>query len=148
MSHSFEQDCCSCGGNPSIHISRHLGGVREKQWHAQPHSRCGCQVRELLIRLVIFALTFFPPKSIILTRCQAAVRNVGLHTQDGTNPQLQFFFYKLCRLLRAPATYVFVFDGPGRPAKKRGHNVVNRALWYTQYAKSLIEAFGFHWHVV
>ncbi|KAJ7813796.1 PIN domain-like protein [Mycena olivaceomarginata] len=38
----------------------------------------------------------------------------------GPNPQLRILFYRAARLLSLPICVVFVFDGPARPAIKRG----------------------------
>jgi hypothetical protein len=86
--------------------------------------------------------------SILIDRADAAFRSAGLHTQAGENPELRSLFFKFCQLLRAPVTLVFVFDGPDRPPKKRGHLVVDNELWLIGYVKQLIEAFGFYYHEV
>lgn len=44
--------------------------------------------------------------------------------RSGENPELRTLFFRLARLLRLPVHAVFVFDGPGRPIKKRGVRVV------------------------
>lgn len=43
---------------------------------------------------------------------------------------------------------VFVFDGPGRPAKKRGVSVRGTPLWLENDFKSMLTAFGFPYLVV
>lgn len=57
-------------------------------------------------------------------------------------------FFKMCHLLKAPVTLIFVFDGPGRPAIKRGRRVIQRPLWMIERVKTLVEAFGFYSHDV
>lgn len=57
-------------------------------------------------------------------------------------------FFKMCRLLKAPVTPVFVYDGPRREPLKRGRQVVTRPLWIIENVKSLVKAFGFHSHDV
>ncbi|KIJ99639.1 hypothetical protein K443DRAFT_101847 [Laccaria amethystina LaAM-08-1] len=60
---------------------------------------------------------------------------------------LQIFFFKLCKFLRSPATWVFVFDGPNRPTIKRGKAVnSSTAPSWVGPCKDLIECFGFHVH--
>ncbi|KAI0733784.1 PIN domain-like protein [Fomitopsis betulina] len=49
--------------------------------------------------------------------------------RSGENPELRTLFFRLARLLRLPVHAVFVFDGPGRPIKKR----------------AFIIAFGYDW---
>ncbi|KAJ7143360.1 PIN domain-like protein, partial [Mycena crocata] len=59
---------------------------------------------------------------------------------------LRTLFYQLCNFQEAPVTPVFVFDGPGRPAMKRGIHVGHHPLWLTDHFKRLIRAFGYHYH--
>ena len=56
--------------------------------------------------------------------------------------------YKLCHYLKLPVTLVFVFDGPARPAMKRGRKVITKAAWYLELLQRLIESFGFYSHQV
>lgn len=62
---------------------------------------------------------------------------------------LRVFFYKLCKYLRVPVTWIFVFDGAGRPKNKNGRVVPTKKepAWYGP-CQTLIEAFGFHVHLV
>ncbi|KAJ7098522.1 PIN domain-like protein, partial [Mycena belliarum] len=69
------------------------------------------------------------------------------HSTPGPEGQalvLEKLFYQLCNFLLAPATFVFIFDGPGRPSMKRGTKVVHRPLWLIQHLKAMIKSFGFH----
>ncbi|KAJ7793752.1 hypothetical protein B0H14DRAFT_2393159, partial [Mycena olivaceomarginata] len=62
---------------------------------------------------------------------------------------LETIFYQLCNLLEAPVTPVFVFDGPGRPAVKRGiHRVRKNPPWIINHLKELLTAFGYHFYMV
>jgi len=47
------------------------------------------------------------------------------HSNRGENPELLTFFNKLLRLSQLPVHVIFVFDGQGRPAVKRGAKVIN-----------------------
>lgn len=84
----------------------------------------------------------------MIDACIEGAKLAGTHSQSSESPILLIFFRKLCGFLNAPVTLVFVFDGPHRPSTKRGKKVINRPLWITDYAKALIEAFGFYWHIV
>jgi len=77
-----------------------------------------------------------------------ALCSQGLHTQKGENPELRTLFFKFCRLLKAPVTLVFVFDGPDRPPVKRGKAVIHQPPWLLDHLKTLIRAFGFSFHQV
>ncbi|KAG7443108.1 PIN domain-like protein [Guyanagaster necrorhizus] len=66
--------------------------------------------------------------------------------QEGENPELRTLFFRLEILLRNPILPLFMFDGPGRPAWKRGRRIntwSENAL--TDGLKAFIEAFGFEW---
>ncbi|KIJ18164.1 hypothetical protein PAXINDRAFT_71568, partial [Paxillus involutus ATCC 200175] len=67
--------------------------------------------------------------------------------KEGENPELRTLFFRCCRLLQAPLLPLFVFDGPKRPAIKRGKRVGGSAHWLTQGMKNIIEAFGFEWRM-
>ncbi|KAH9927787.1 PIN domain-like protein, partial [Fomitopsis serialis] len=69
------------------------------------------------------------------------------HAQSGENPELRTLFFRLARLLRLPVHAIFVFDGPDRPAMKRGRRVVPTGHWMVGAMKCFIEAFGYgYWH--
>jgi hypothetical protein len=87
------------------------------------------------------------PLSIWIHECQAAFFNPR-HSQMGENPELRTLFYRLADLLKMCVVPVFVFDGPSRPAKKRGKNVVTQPHWLTDRFKEFIDAFGFYSHMV
>ncbi|KAF9228062.1 hypothetical protein BS17DRAFT_772950 [Gyrodon lividus] len=67
--------------------------------------------------------------------------------KEGENPELRTLFFRCCRLLQVPLLPLFVFDGPKRPAVKRGKRVGGNTHWLTQGMKNIIEAFGFEWRV-
>ncbi|KAG8215238.1 hypothetical protein J3R82DRAFT_8784 [Butyriboletus roseoflavus] len=67
--------------------------------------------------------------------------------REGENPELRTLFFRCCRLLQLPLLPLFVFDGPNRPAIKRGKRVGGNAHWLTQGMKNIIDAFGFEWLV-
>ena len=70
------------------------------------------------------------------------------HSQMGENPELRVLFYRLSNLLKMSVIPVFVFDGPNRPSIKRGNKIPALPHWMTERFKELIDAFGFHSHVV
>jgi len=65
--------------------------------------------------------------------------------REGENPELRTLFFRCCRLLQTPLLPLFVFDGPKRPAVKRGKRVGGSAHWLTTGMKNIIQAFGFEW---
>ncbi|KAF9238335.1 hypothetical protein BU15DRAFT_88401 [Melanogaster broomeanus] len=67
--------------------------------------------------------------------------------KEGENPELRTLFFRCCRLLQSPLLPLFVFDGPKRPAIKRGKRVGGNTHWLTQGMKNIIEAFGFEWRM-
>lgn len=69
--------------------------------------------------------------------------------RGGANPELRTLFFRLARLVALPVHPLFVFDGPERPAYKRGKLIQrsgNGAGWVLSLAKRLIELFRFPWH--
>ncbi|KAF8067581.1 PIN domain-like protein [Lyophyllum atratum] len=85
--------------------------------------------------------------SLLLNRAQWAAyhqKGRGINMQAGENLPLQILFFQICRFVALPVKIVFVFDGPNRPANKRGRKVkaIPHALMgaYTQ----LIKDAGFH----
>jgi hypothetical protein len=55
---------------------------------------------------------------------------------------MQLFFYKLCRLIQYPVTWIFVFDGSCRPKVKRGTRVIQKTPQWVGPCKRLLTAFG------
>jgi holliday junction resolvase YEN1 len=84
-----------------------------------------------------------------MNQAQTAISYLkGPGTQIGENPVLRILFFHLCRLLTLPVIPIFVFDGPDRPAKKRGIRVKKQPHWLTERFEAFIEAFGFCWYTV
>ncbi|KAK0464668.1 PIN domain-like protein [Desarmillaria tabescens] len=68
--------------------------------------------------------------------------------QEGENPELRTLFFRLELLLHNPIQPLFIFDGPGRPAWKRGKRINTWAQNpLTDGLKAFIEAFGFEWRM-
>ena len=82
-----------------------------------------------------------------MNECQAVFHSPR-HAQMGENPELRALFYRLANLLRMCVIPVFIFDGPGRPSRKRGKIVLSKEHWLTMRFKEFIEAFGFFSHDV
>ncbi|KAF9471371.1 PIN domain-like protein, partial [Pholiota conissans] len=84
--------------------------------------------------------------SIWMNQAQLAIRR-GKGTRGGENPAARILFNRLCRLLALPIIPIFIFDGPARPAKKRGTNVIHaKPHWLTPSFQKFIEVFGFFHH--
>ncbi|KAG5939796.1 hypothetical protein E4U59_002875 [Claviceps monticola] len=66
--------------------------------------------------------------------------------RGGHNPTVRLLFYRLVRLLGAPITPIFVFDGPHKPAFKRGHRTGRGDQCAIGMAKRLIRLFDFAVH--
>ena len=43
---------------------------------------------------------------------------------------------------------IFVYDGDDHPSQKHGHHVIRQSPVLYEQSKRLIEAFGFHVHIV
>ena len=82
----------------------------------------------------------------IVAALQAA--NVFNPGPAGERLVLQKLFYQLCRFSLAPLTLVFIFDGLGRPPRKRGTQIIYRPLWLIEHLKTMITAFGFYYYEV
>jgi holliday junction resolvase YEN1 len=68
--------------------------------------------------------------------------------KEGENPELRTIFFRLTRLLKLPFLPLFVFDGPMRPAVKRGKTIDKQPHWMIEDMKRMIDAFGFEWRNV
>ncbi|KAL2203552.1 hypothetical protein CC79DRAFT_1336264 [Sarocladium strictum] len=66
--------------------------------------------------------------------------------RGGTNPAIRTLFYRLTRLLSTPIQPIFVFDGPYKPAIKRGKRSGRGDGVASAQAKRLIRLFGFAVH--
>nr|OQO21702.1 hypothetical protein B0A51_11551 [Rachicladosporium sp. CCFEE 5018] len=74
-----------------------------------------------------------------------------LAASGGSNPALRTFYYRLLRLLSLNIHPLFVFDGPNKPAWKRGKRVGGPGVRVANVpeflAKQLLKQFGFPAHV-
>ncbi|KAJ7622226.1 PIN domain-like protein, partial [Roridomyces roridus] len=80
-----------------------------------------------------------------MTQCQTVFHKPH-HAQMGSNPELRALLYKLVQLVQAGVVAVFVFDGPERPAVKRGKQVKTKPHWLVKGFIEMIEIFGFYHH--
>ncbi|KAJ7765936.1 PIN domain-like protein [Mycena maculata] len=74
------------------------------------------------------------------------IRQAGGVLNITASLMLEKLFYQLSNFLLAPITFVFIFDGPGRPSVKRGTQVIHRQAEFMQYLKAMIVNFGFHYY--
>ncbi|KAJ7268871.1 PIN domain-like protein, partial [Mycena rebaudengoi] len=74
----------------------------------------------------------------------AAIHRTGY--SGGQTGLLRAFFFKLCNLLKAAITAIFVFDGMGRPSVKQGKKVSQHPRPLMEDFQRLITAFGFYYH--
>jgi len=68
--------------------------------------------------------------------------------REGENPEFRLMFFRLAKLLSEPILPLFVFDGPKRPAWKRGIQISKKPHWMIHGVKTMIRAFGFEWRQV
>ncbi|CAG8404094.1 unnamed protein product [Penicillium salamii] len=69
--------------------------------------------------------------------------------RGGRNPELRTLFFRLLNLLALPVHPLFVYDGPQKPAFKRGKAVSSRSYGSVpiiRRSKDLLEKFRFPWH--
>ena len=59
------------------------------------------------------------------------------------NPELASLYANANKIINMTMFPVFVFDGPGRPALKRGVSVRGNAHWLEAGFKTMLTAFGF-----
>jgi holliday junction resolvase YEN1 len=57
-------------------------------------------------------------------------------------------FFRLIKFLKMPILPLFVFDGPKRPATKRGKRIGGKDHWMIQGVQEMMTAFGFEWRRV
>ncbi|KIJ15216.1 hypothetical protein PAXINDRAFT_12129 [Paxillus involutus ATCC 200175] len=67
------------------------------------------------------------------------------HSQSGMNPALRVFFLHLAVLAGLPIRLLFCYDGPGRPAVKRGTKVSTRDHWMVEPTRRILNAFNIAW---
>lgn len=73
----------------------------------------------------------------------------GAHAASPYGPGgMRLFFYKLCFLIRYPATWIFVFDGQLKVQIKRDTHVIPKNPQWAGPCKRLLEIFGFMIHEV
>ena len=84
--------------------------------------------------------------SIWLNQCHQVFARAHVHA--GRHAPLRTIFYRLGQLAALPVIPVFVFDGPQRPARKRGGAAFVRDHPLGDGMKQLIQAFGFACHDV
>jgi hypothetical protein len=82
-----------------------------------------------------------------MCECTGATLAAGVHGQF-QGGALRIFFNKLCNFRKGAATLVFVLDGDRRPGVKRGAEVIDKEIWWTEDAIELIKNFGFYYHKV
>jgi Holliday junction resolvase YEN1 len=68
--------------------------------------------------------------------------------KEGENPELRTLFFRCTRLMGMPFLPLFVFDGPKRPAVKRGKRIAKDQHWMVNGMKNIIHAFGFACYTV
>lgn len=68
--------------------------------------------------------------------------------KEGENPVLRTLFFRCATLMKAPFLPLFVFDGPRRPAFKRGKRISKADNKLIPGMKRIVEAFGFEWRMV
>ena len=89
-------------------------------------------------------LIYIPCLTIDLSRlisnwiCAAKAR----HGQT-QNPELTALLMRCERLAQLPITPHFIFDGPERPALKRGKVVKGTDHWLVDPFKAILDAYGF-----
>ena len=82
-----------------------------------------------------------------MAECTAATLAAGVNGQL-PGGGLYILFNKLAAYLKCAVVLVFVFDGPERPAIKRGKKVKDVLPCWTDQAKDLIRYFGYYVHQV
>ena len=85
--------------------------------------------------------------------CECEGASIAVTVAAGVNGQfcgggLRIFFGKLCNFLKGGAILVFVMDGDRRPRIKRGVQVIDRPIWWTQKAIEVIKYFGYYHYEV
>ncbi|KAF8186238.1 PIN domain-like protein [Pholiota molesta] len=81
-----------------------------------------------------------------MAECNAGAKAAGVNNQRA-GAGLYLFYKRLTEFIKAPVALVFVLDGPARPNYKRGHQVRQQSIWWTDLAVELIEHFGYWVHL-
>jgi len=82
-----------------------------------------------------------------MCECTAAILAAGIHGQF-TGGALRIFFNKLCNFRKGSPMLLFILDGDGRPSVKRGTEVIDREICWTDQAIELIQSFGYYYYKV
>ncbi|KAG2126075.1 PIN domain-like protein, partial [Suillus cothurnatus] len=83
--------------------------------------------------------------SIWFEQCQQVMRGRA-HARSGQNPALRTFLFRTARLKCFPVQLVFAYDGPDRPALKRGKSVATtKDHWMTKPTQRILDAFNIQW---
>ncbi|THV04509.1 hypothetical protein K435DRAFT_850772 [Dendrothele bispora CBS 962.96] len=81
-------------------------------------------------------------------RWASKARTSHSHAQLGQNPELRNIFQWLSRMSTLPIVLVAVFNGPGRPSRKRNMAVSKTPHWMTKRSQEILQAFGYHYYMV
>ncbi|KAG1864323.1 PIN domain-like protein [Suillus subluteus] len=83
--------------------------------------------------------------SIWFKQCQQVMCGQA-HARSGQNPALCTFLFWTARLKHFLVQLVFTYDGPDRPALKRGKNVATtKDHWMTKPTQRILDAFNIQW---
>ncbi|KAK7027616.1 PIN domain-like protein [Favolaschia claudopus] len=80
------------------------------------------------------------------SRKQRALVVGRLQFSPGFTDIFRIFFFKLAQVSRVPATFVWAFDGFGKPQFKRGKRVLAQPQQLIEGLKEVIKAFGHYAH--
>ena len=69
-------------------------------------------------------------------------------SDKGENPEIRTIMFKLITLMEQPFLPLFVFDGPLRPAVKRGKQITKTHHWMVAATQDLLTALGVEWRTV
>lgn len=100
--------------------------------------------------LSLFALTTADNTicSVWFEQCQQVTRGRA-HAQSGQNPPLRTFIFRTARLKSFPVQVIFAYDGPERPALKRGQKVtMKKTHWMTKPTQRILDTFDIQWFTV
>ncbi|KAG1745319.1 PIN domain-like protein [Suillus lakei] len=83
--------------------------------------------------------------SVWFEQCQQVTRGRA-HAQSGQNPPLRTFIFRTARLKSFPVQVIFAYDGPERPALKRGQKVATKKThWMTKPTQRILDTFDIQW---
>ncbi|KAG1751765.1 PIN domain-like protein [Suillus lakei] len=86
--------------------------------------------------------------SVWFEQCQQVTRGRA-HAQSGQNPPLRTFIFRTARLKSFPVQVIFAYDGPERPALKRGQKVATKKThWMTKPTQRILDTFDIQWFTV